>query len=335
MFWTIIKNSDSIDLSKDIELHNIKWIVVIDEIDLHLHIRLQKEVLPKLIKLFPKVQFIISTHSPFFLYWMNKEFWDDTLMLNMPSWVILDNYDNFEEFQQAFNTFESLTENYKLKYEELSNSLNIENDIIICEGKTDVIHIKKAIEKLWIENLDNIQFIEIPNDWWDSELKKALKYIAMLSHTNKIIWIFDRDREDTIRDIGELKGYWNNVYAFCIPVPEFRDQFNKISIEFYYEDKDLKKMDSEWNCLYFNNEFYFDDNRKIIRKKTPDEIVEDPDKYIYDKDIWAVEWVYSKARFAELVETDDEFIESFNFENFMLIVDKIKEILQSDSNQSN
>jgi hypothetical protein len=60
----------------------------------------------------------------------------------------LDNYDNFEEFQQAFNTFESLTENYKLKYEELSSSLNIENNIVICEGKTDVIHIKKAIEKL-------------------------------------------------------------------------------------------------------------------------------------------------------------------------------------------
>ncbi len=43
---------------------DIKGIVLIDEIDLHLHIRLQKEVLPKLIKQMPKIQFIFSTHSP-------------------------------------------------------------------------------------------------------------------------------------------------------------------------------------------------------------------------------------------------------------------------------
>ena len=327
MFLTIIRYSDIWDINKSFKLNEIEWIVVIDEIDLHLHIRLQKEVLPRLIKLFPKVQFIISTHSPFFLYWMNKEFWDDTLMLNMPSWVILDNYDNFEEFQQAFNTFESLTENYKLKYEELSNSLNIENDIIICEGKTDVIHIKKAIEKLWIENLDNIQFIEIPNDWWDSELKKALKYIAMLSHTNKIIWIFDRDREDTIRDIGELKGYWNNVYAFCIPIPKWRDKYNKISIEFYYDDKDLHK-EKNWQCLCFTNELNFDNDRKPLELRDKDKVMEDFNKQIFDENIWNVKWVHSKARFAELVKNDEDFIKDFNFENFRLIINKIKEILE-------
>ena len=40
-------------------------IVVIDEIDVHLHISLQKKVLPFLTKAFPKIQFIVSTHSPF------------------------------------------------------------------------------------------------------------------------------------------------------------------------------------------------------------------------------------------------------------------------------
>ena len=40
-------------------------IAIIDEIDVHLHISLQKKVLPFLIKAFPKVQFIVSTHSPF------------------------------------------------------------------------------------------------------------------------------------------------------------------------------------------------------------------------------------------------------------------------------
>ena len=39
----------------------------IDEIEAHLHIELQKKVLPFLTASFPKVQFIVSTHSPFVL----------------------------------------------------------------------------------------------------------------------------------------------------------------------------------------------------------------------------------------------------------------------------
>ena len=40
-------------------------IVMIDEIEAHLHVELQKRILPFLTKMFPNVQFIASTHSPF------------------------------------------------------------------------------------------------------------------------------------------------------------------------------------------------------------------------------------------------------------------------------
>jgi predicted ATP-binding protein involved in virulence len=40
-------------------------IIFVDEIETHLHVKLQKRVLPFLVKLFPNVQFIVSTHSPF------------------------------------------------------------------------------------------------------------------------------------------------------------------------------------------------------------------------------------------------------------------------------
>lgn len=42
-------------------------IVLIDEIEMHLHLQLQKVVLPLLTKLFPNIQFIVTTHSPFVL----------------------------------------------------------------------------------------------------------------------------------------------------------------------------------------------------------------------------------------------------------------------------
>lgn len=54
------------------EAHNIKaydmeGIVLIDEIETHLHVELQKRILPFLIAFFPKIQFIVTTHSPFVL----------------------------------------------------------------------------------------------------------------------------------------------------------------------------------------------------------------------------------------------------------------------------
>lgn len=47
--------------------YNTQGIVLIDEIEAHLHIDLQKKILPFLTSLFPRLQFIVTTHSPFVL----------------------------------------------------------------------------------------------------------------------------------------------------------------------------------------------------------------------------------------------------------------------------
>lgn len=45
--------------------YDMPGIVLIDEIETHLHLDLQKKVLPFLTGMFPNIQFIVSTHSPF------------------------------------------------------------------------------------------------------------------------------------------------------------------------------------------------------------------------------------------------------------------------------
>ena len=45
--------------------YNQSAIVLIDEIETHLHVELQKRALPFLTQMFPCVQFIVATHSPF------------------------------------------------------------------------------------------------------------------------------------------------------------------------------------------------------------------------------------------------------------------------------
>lgn len=56
------------------ELVDMHGIVLVDEVDLHLHPKWQMKVLEKISKIFPKLQFIVTSHSPLVassLEWMN------------------------------------------------------------------------------------------------------------------------------------------------------------------------------------------------------------------------------------------------------------------------
>lgn len=46
-------------------VYDKEGIVLIDEVETHLHIELQKNILPFLTSFFPNIQFIVTTHSPF------------------------------------------------------------------------------------------------------------------------------------------------------------------------------------------------------------------------------------------------------------------------------
>jgi hypothetical protein len=55
------------DLAASANPADIHAIVLIDEVDLHLHPSLQRALIPRLRKTFPKVQWIVTTHSPLVL----------------------------------------------------------------------------------------------------------------------------------------------------------------------------------------------------------------------------------------------------------------------------
>lgn len=48
-------------------IHVMPGIVLIDEIETHLHLELQKNIMKFLTTTFPNIQFIVTTHSPFIL----------------------------------------------------------------------------------------------------------------------------------------------------------------------------------------------------------------------------------------------------------------------------
>jgi len=77
MFQTLSAGYRAIfDIYADLLMHTeyfkimpneLTGIVFIDEIDSHLHVSLQRLILPFFTKSFPKIQFIVTTHSPFVL----------------------------------------------------------------------------------------------------------------------------------------------------------------------------------------------------------------------------------------------------------------------------
>ena len=46
------------------QISDVPGIVLVDEVDLHLHPEWQRSVIPTLAKTFPKIQFVFTTHSP-------------------------------------------------------------------------------------------------------------------------------------------------------------------------------------------------------------------------------------------------------------------------------
>ncbi len=268
LFCSIIKNFDAVSGAEKLNLTEITGLVIIDEIDLNLHIEYAKKAVPELLSLFPKVQFIITSHSPFFLLGMKDIFNLNYQVISTPGGEIIEESD-FEELQTAYSIFierfEDIKENLTILENEIYKSTRT---LVITEGKTDWKHLKAALlhyqNKGEFKELD-FSFHEYEDaSFSDDKLHNFLTNVAQVSNTKKIIGIFDRDegngRKYSKNKINELG---NNVYAMTIPQPEHRNYHDGICIEFMYKDNDLFKENEDGRRLYVSSQF--NDNGRLIK----------------------------------------------------------------------
>ena len=348
LFCSILMDYDYVLKNNFVTLTNIKGIVVIDEIDIHLHLDFQKNVLPKLIKTFPKIQFIITTHSPLFLMGMEEEF-QDLKLVNLPygNLIPLSEFctvqDAYELFIDKFSSFQKTYEITQRQLEKLTKSL------IITEGKTDWKHMQKALERFQKKNefLNlNFDFLRYENniEMGDSELESMCIQFSKTPQPKKIICIFDRDSPKIIKNHPDpFKNWGNNVFSFCIPKPLHRNNYKNISIEFLYTDADLRTLDENNKRLLFSNEIEKTVIQKMSKKGStvkyvlldePDQETEF-DKKIYDQDLKKIknklgqEIGISKSVFAKNVYEDKTGFNQFNIETFKPIFQTINKIINS------
>lgn len=102
--------------------YDMPGIVLIDEIETHLHLELQKRIMGMLTALFPNIQFIVSTHSPFVLnsisnviiYDLEKKITVKDGLQNIPYDGIVESYFNVDklsaELREKFEKYKELTD---------------------------------------------------------------------------------------------------------------------------------------------------------------------------------------------------------------------------------
>lgn len=61
----LLMRLDLLGWSNDLPIHQREFLLLLDEVDVHLHPAWQRKLLPVIQRLFPKAQIIASTHSPF------------------------------------------------------------------------------------------------------------------------------------------------------------------------------------------------------------------------------------------------------------------------------
>ncbi|MBW3021263.1 AAA family ATPase [Candidatus Woesearchaeota archaeon] len=340
IFGELLRQADN--NKNDIQLSEITGIVLIDEVDKHLHIKLQKEVLPKLFDLFPNVQFIVSSHSPFLSMGLaeNSRARIKSLDTGLDIQPTSDH-----QYEEVYNMMIGENERFKQLYDSLKER-SVEKGtkpLIITEGKTDIQHIKKAKEKLNIDlELDYFEIPKTEKSWGSSKLKTLLENICKISNGRKVIGIFDRDEPEILKDIEKnkqaFKNYGNNVYAFCLPKVNVEMYGEQISIEHYYPESILKKENKDGRRLFLGSEFYKSGNSKDGKYQTKISQIENKVKIngIIDDKVHKREDLeqknsiaLSKADFANLIENDEEFIGDFDFNNFKPVFNKIEEILNN------
>lgn len=343
MFTEILRQADN--LSTNIPIQNIRGIVVIDEIDKHLHIKLQKEVISSMMALFPNVQFIVSTHSPFFTMGLaeNEVTRARSKVIDLDQGGLSSEPQSIAIYREVYDMMIGENENYKQLYDKLLRIIkNSKKPVVITEGKTDAKHIKNAMFKLGVSDVD-VDFFEIGYlNWGDSQLKSMLESLSRLDNQRKIIGVFDRDSDNYVQyATSEGQSFkclreGSNVYTFCIPLVNEAEYGQQISIEHYYHKTDLLKENHDHRRLFLGEEFYESGNSKdgqyqtriknISNKVQINGIIDDKVYRRADDLELNNSIALSKDAFAELVCGDTNFADGFDFSNFNSIFDVLREI---------
>ena len=123
--------------------YNKEGVVLIDEVETHLHIELQRKILPFLTKFFPRLQFIVSTHSPYVLTSLSN-----VVVYDLERQVMLSDLSEYSTDDVANGFFEA--ESYSVELEE---TLNRYKELLLKPDISDDERAERADLRIKLKNI--------------------------------------------------------------------------------------------------------------------------------------------------------------------------------------
>ena len=200
LFLSILRDFD-LSNSSLTKAEDIRGIVVVDEIDLHLHVAHQYTILPQLIKMFPNVQFVVTTHSPLFVLGMKNLYGEDGFALyRLPHGQQI-SPEEFGEFESAYQSF---TQTRKFSDDIRTAIKDAQKPIVFAEGATDVKYLQRAAELLGHGEL--IGRIELKDGGGADNLDKIWKKYKEVVEAipQRMVLLYDCDRPKPFENNGNL-----------------------------------------------------------------------------------------------------------------------------------
>lgn len=198
LFLSILRDFDLCGTSSS-QPADVRGIVVVDEIDLHLHAVHQYEVLPELIKVFPNVQFVVTTHSPLFILGMHRVLGEDGFGLYRLPHGHRISPEEFSEFGDAYRAF---TETVRFSDDMRAAIQGVQKPIVYVEGSTGQKYIHRAAQLLSQETI--LEGVELRDGGGTGDLKNIWRSWLPDIVPQKVILLFDCEEQLRPADKGNL-----------------------------------------------------------------------------------------------------------------------------------
>ena len=245
LFGEILHQADVLGKYSD-----ISGIVIIDEIDKHLHIKLQKEVLPRLFNLFPNLQFIVSSHSPFVSMGLAEQAPLRSKIINLSNGIGAEiELSENPLYEEVYQMMLKENEKYKELYEAIKKS-DKKCKLLVEDSYAQIYKIAWLKLKEIDFNKDNLDLVFIENADFEIISGNDCGGVAGLLNAKsteifkgmRIIGLFDYDEEGSKKFYNLKEGFEQNnilgslstgfyktkikvhvdtkIYALMLPIPE-------------------------------------------------------------------------------------------------------------------
>lgn len=222
-----------------------------------------------------------------------------------------------------------------------------EKPVILGEGKTDWMYIKKALEVFQAKG----EFKDMDLIFREYDKKEGVgcgKLLDFCKNTiepfpHVVICVFDRDVPRVLKDAApdsgkNYKNWKNNIYSVILPHSEGIPE--SFCIEQYFSEKEIMTADEEGRRLYLSSEFNKETGLHITlpgvkygngSPSGPIGYIKADYTRILDDGVWNSDGeniALPKSKFAEYIYNTHPGFDTFSFERFKGLLEVLRDIIE-------